>query len=210
MAAMSSPPDETPQAPPVEAPGPPDEQPVAAAAPAAWRRWMPRRRPAAEAATPAETAANGGGPPDQPTEVIAPPPRPEGPARLRRRRRELLADREEAVYHLGGLAFELYRRDALTEEVMRRRAGEIAMLDDTVRDIDARLGELDHERRERRRREPMDPAVGNCLTCRAPFRAEARFCWQCGTPLVPTAGGDEQPTAVITPAPAPAPERDEA
>jgi hypothetical protein len=120
---------------------------------------------------------------------------------LRRERRRLLTAREEAVYHLGGLAFELYRRDQLGEEVMRRRAGEVAMLDDTVRDIDARLGELDRERRERRgRRAAADEPAGNCLTCRAPFRAEARFCWQCGAQLVPTSGGDEQVTAVITPA----------
>ena len=75
------------------------------------------------------------------------------------------------------------------------------MLDDTVRDIDARLGELDRERRERRgRRAPADELAGNCLTCRAPFRAEARFCWQCGAQLVPASGGDEQVTAVIAPA----------
>ena len=73
-----------------------------------------------------------------------------------------------------------------------------------MRDIDARLGEIDRERKERRRRAPRgDGVAGNCLICRAPFRAEARFCWQCGTQLVPTEKGDDQVTAVITPAPAP-------
>lgn len=168
---------------------------------------MPRRRPGPQVVA-AESAPNGDGPAEQPTEVIPPPPRPEGAAKLRRERRRLLTSREQAVYHLGGLAFELYRRDLLIEDVMRRRAGEVAMLDDTVRDIDARLGEIDFERRERRRRDSADAAVGNCVTCRAPFRAEARFCWQCGTQLVPTADGDEQVTAVIRPPPEPAPERD--
>jgi hypothetical protein len=200
MAAMPTPEDETPQTPPEQ---PSEAPPDGAERPAArsWRDWLPRRRPAAaDAAGPA--AADGDAPADQPTEVIPPPPKPDGPAKLRRERRRLLASREEAVYHLGGLAFELYRRDQLGEEVMRRRAGEVALLDDTVRDIDARLGEIDQVRRERRRRAaPGDGVVGNCLTCRAPFRAEARYCWQCGTRLVPASEGDEQVTAIITPGP---------
>jgi hypothetical protein len=200
--------------PPAEGQAPPagaaeDPQAGGAEASPGWRRWLPRRRPPA-AAGPAAPGDEAGPGPDgagdeapQPTEVIAPPPQVEGPGRLRRRRRKLLTRREEAVYHLGGLAFELYRRDMLGEEVMRRRAGEVALLDDTVRDIDARLGELDRERRERRRRAAPDAAAGNCLDCRAPFRAEARFCWQCGAQLVPSADGDEQVTAVISSRPEP-------
>jgi hypothetical protein len=194
---MPTPPDETPQTPPEQAPEG-REQPAGARS---WRDWLPRRRGAAAEPVPAAAAANGDEPAEQPTEVIPLPPRPEGPARLRRERRRLLASREEAVYNLGGLAFELYRRDLLGEEVMRLRAGEVALLDDTVRDIDARLGEIDRGRKERRRRAPGDGVAGNCLTCRAPFRAEARYCWQCGTRLVPPSEGDEQVTAIITPGP---------
>jgi hypothetical protein len=208
MAAMPTPPDETPQTPPGDAPQtPPGEGREW------WRGWLPRRReaPGAGVAGAAPAAPNGDAPEaEQPTAVIPPPPRPDGPAKLRRERRRLLASREEAVYHLGGLAFELYRRDQLDEEVMRRRAGEVALLDETVRDIDARLGEIDRDRKERRRRAPKgDGVAGNCLTCRAPFRAEARYCWQCGTQLVPTERGDDQVTVVITPAPSP-PRDDEA
>ncbi len=129
------------------------------------------------------------------------PPAQDGPRRLRRNRKRILSQREVAVYDLGGLAFELFRRDLLTEEVMVRRAQEVAELDDTVRDIDARLGEIDRERRERRNRAPADPDVGCCMVCRSPFRADARFCSQCGAQVVPPAIGDEQPTVVI-PAPA--------
>ncbi len=200
MPAMADPPEETPQPPPEEPPAETTEQEPAERR--SLRGLMPRRR------QPAEPAMNGDEPPEQPTEAIPPPPRPEGPARLRRERRRLLTEREEAVYHLGGLAFELYRRDQLGEEVMQRKAGEVAMLDDTVRDIDTRLGEIDRERRERRRRGADDGVAGNCLTCRAPFRAEARFCWQCGAQLVPTSEGDDQVTAVITPAPPPATDPD--
>jgi hypothetical protein len=207
MAAMPTPEDETPRTPPEQAPEAPPDGAEGPAAARSWRDWLPRRRAAAADAAPAAADGDGDAPADQPTEVIPPPPKPDGPAKLRRERRRLLVSREQAVYHLGGLAFELYRRDRLGEEVMRRRAGEVAMLDDTVRDIDARLGEIDRERKERRRRGPAATDVaGNCLTCRAPFRAEARFCWQCGTRLVPAGEGDDQVTAIITPGPEPPPE----
>ncbi|MGE0026546.1 MAG: hypothetical protein AB7O78_13605 [Thermoleophilia bacterium] len=179
------------------------------------RRWF-RRRPAeptpeadappAADAAPADGAAPAAAVDDQPTEVVATapePPRAEGPRQLRRRREQLVTQREESVYHLGGLAFELFRRDRLSDEVMRLRAGQVAEIDDAVRDIDARLSDVDRERKERRVRAPADPSVGCCLVCRTTFRAEARFCWQCGTRLVPDTIGDEQPTAAIpTPPPA--------
>ncbi|WP_217920944.1 hypothetical protein [Miltoncostaea oceani] len=191
----------------------PAEAPTAAEAtpPVARRRWMPRRRADAPADAPAEAAPPAATPPptappsgdasDDAPVVDATgdvPLRGAAPRRLRRERRRLITRREEAVYHLGGLAFELYRRDMLGEDVMRRRAGEVAEIDDTVRDIDVRLGELDRERRDRRRVAEPDPAAGCCLTCRTPFRAEARFCWQCGTQVVPPSMGDEQVTAVIS------------
>lgn len=198
-----------------------DAVPPAAEAPPGRRRWLPRRRRPEQDAPPGGPASgdnasvNGAGDPaptdpppgdlppgdPPPADPLLPPPHDKRAAGLRRRRRRLLTRREEAVYHLGGLAFELYRRDQLGEEVMRRRAGEVALLDDTVRDIDARLGEIDRVRRERRRRPDPSAAVGNCLDCRAPFRAEARFCWQCGARLVPSSEGDEQPTATIAPRP---------
>jgi hypothetical protein len=172
-----------------------DRAPEATATPR--RRWLSRRAPAEpDAAAPDPEAA-------EPTEVIPAAPRPDGPGGLRRERRRLLTEREETVYDLGGLAFELYRRDLLSDEVMRLRAGRVAELDDTVRDIDARLGEVERERRERRARTPPDPPAGCCLTCRATFRAEARFCWQCGARLVPGSLGDDQVTAAIPTPPAP-------
>ena len=188
------PPDADPAAPtPAEDTAPaPDPTPDASPS---WRRFLPRRRPAASA------AADDGEPVEQETGVIPAPPSPERVGALRRRRRALISERQEAVYHLGGLAFELYRRDLLGEEVMRRRAGEVAMLDDTVRDIDIRLGEMDRERRARRVRSDGDLWAGCCVRCRAPFRAEARFCWQCGARVVPESEGDEQVTATIVPPP---------
>ena len=51
-----------------------------------------------------------------------------------------------------------------------------------------------------RGRRPTSP-VGNCVRCHASFRAEARFCWQCGARVVPESEGDEQVTAAIAPPP---------
>jgi len=207
--------------PPAEPPAaqtePAEDVPVAEAPAApARRRWMPRRRGAVdttpeaaggdtaaatpEAITPAPAAesVDTGGTPDDTDDDDAPAG---SPRRLRRDRRKLITQREEAVYHLGGLAFELYRRDMLEEEVMRTRAGEVAQIDDTIRDIDVRLGEIDRERRDRRRPEAPDPSVGCCLVCRTPFQAEARFCWQCGAQVIPPSMGDEQVTAVISTGP---------
>jgi hypothetical protein len=190
---MPMPPDADPAAPtPAEETAPaPDAAPAGSTS---WRRFLPRRRAAPSEEPGAETAEGS-------TEVIPAPPARERAGALHRRRRALIAQRQEAVYHLGGLAFELHRRDLLGEEVMRRRAGEIALLDDTVRDIDIRLGEMDRERRERRARSQSDLSAGNCVRCRAPFRADARFCWQCGARVVPEAEGDEQVTATIAPPP---------
>ena len=188
------PPDATPDAPtPAEETAPaPDAAPAGSTS---WRRFLPRRRPAPSGGSGAEAPAEGA------TEAIPATPAQERAGALHRRRRALIAQRQEAVYHLGGLAFELYRRDLLDEEVMRRRAGEVALLDDTVRDIDIRLSEMDRERRERRARSQGDLSAGNCVRCHAPFRAEARFCWQCGAQVVPESEGDEQATATIAPPP---------
>jgi|GEM_PF-626246 len=120
---------------------------------------------------------------------VEPPPLAGGGARLRRERRRLMAEREERIFHLGGLAFELYRRGLLTEGVARRRAGVIAELDEAVRTIDDRLRELDERRDARRGRAPAPApvarAAGCCLVCRAEFPDAARFCMQCGARLVP-------------------------
>jgi hypothetical protein len=141
---------------------------------------------------------------DQP-EPSAPTPPPEaaspkaaGRAGLRRRRRELLNRRQEVVYHLGGLAFELFRRDLLNEPVMRVRAEEVAELDRSVRDIDERLLEL-AERPPRAARGAGAVATGECPSCGSPHIAEASYCWNCGARLQQAEEPDpaEQPTGVV-------------
>jgi hypothetical protein len=202
----------------------PDQAPegeASAAPPPAEREKRPlfRRRPKDEPAPPppvdpspvsdADTRAAEGE-----TTVIPKPEkeRPPSVGQLRRRRKEIQDERQEVVYHLGGLAFELYRRDMLTEAVMRRRAAEVWGLDESVRDIDRQLEEIEHTRRERReerrRKPPAEPVpLGHCVNCGSPwYQADARFCWSCGAAITrPENGapstdddeGDDQPTTVI-------------
>lgn len=169
----------------------------------ARRRWG-RGRPqsAAQATTPADADApseNGDGE-SADGHASSAPHTDGGVGALRRRRRKLLREREMAMYHLGGLAFELHRHEMLEQEVLRLRAEAVSGIDTQVHEIDTRLEELAADRRERRQR-PADPRtpVGNCLTCRAPFQVDARFCWQCGTRLAPAVPDtDDEQTGVIT------------
>jgi len=149
-------------------------------------RLRKRSRADAAEADPQETGVIERPPdPDQATGAIQ-MPAPRGGARLRRERRELMAKREEMLFHLGGLTFELYRVGRLGEAVARHRAGMVAEIDEVVRDIDARLEEIAEAKGRRRAPGPALPAdVGACLVCRAPFFADARFCMSCGARFAP-------------------------
>ena len=110
-------------------------------------------------------------------------------AKLTRERRDLVEERQESVYHLGGLAFELHRRGSLPTRVMRLRADEIEGIDERVRSIDADLGEIDRQREEQKqsrrertssRRAPAVGPAGMCAQCGTGFVATANFCANCG------------------------------
>ncbi len=197
--STTPPPDETPADPPAAADAPASGAPEPTGPGRRWLLRRPQHAPPAAEPTASETqAAEADAAEADAPEVVPTPARPPRAGSLRRERRRLISRREEAVYNLGGLAFELYRRDLLPEGAMRMRAGDVAHIDDTVRDIDVRLGDMERARRERRSRAPADPAVGCCLACRTTFQAQARFCWQCGNQVVPPpVGGDDQPTGVI-------------
>jgi len=209
--SATHPPDQTPEGDAAAPPPPADRE----------RRSLFRRRqkeePAAAAAAPADPSpvADADTQAAEGETTVIPTPEKERQAsvgQLRRRRREIQDERQEVVYHLGGLAFELYRRDLLTEAVMRRRAAEVWGLDESVRDIDRQLEEIEQTRKERReerrRRPPAEPVpLGHCINCGSPwYQAEARFCWNCGAaitqpenggPSADDSHGDDQPTTVI-------------
>lgn len=135
-------------------------------------------------------------PADEP--VKAPPPatqRPPTVGQLRRERRRLWDLRQETVYHLGGLALDLYGRGVLQDELVALRAEVVAQMDRRLVELDELLAEADDRRRKSRVRAP-DP-VGYCMSCGAPHQAEAAFCFRCGARIhVPDDDGDTQVIAM--------------
>lgn len=140
----------------------------------------------ATAAMPAAEAPEGGidlpGPGDGTEPLDVPEPLASSTRGLRRQRKRLLQRREEMIFHLGGLAYELHVIGELPAPVAARRAGMISSLDSTVEAIDAQL---------LARGKSSTPAqhlpivVGSCRTCHTLFVADARYCMKCGLALAP-------------------------
>jgi hypothetical protein len=121
------------------------------------------------------------------------PPRPPTHGQLRRERRRLWDERQETVYHLGGLALYMHSRAMLGDELVERRAEVVDALDKRIATIDEQLAEHDARRRQGRVRVP--PAAGYCLSCGAPYQADATFCFRCGARV--HVAGEEADTQVI-------------
>ena len=94
-----------------------------------------------------------------------PPVRRSHPGLLRRERRELLLYREHRITDLGGLAVELYRRDAWRDDLIYERCAEIVGIDARIAEIDALLR--------------GDDTSITC-SCGAALFASAHFCPNCG------------------------------
>lgn len=95
-----------------------------------------------------------------------------GTPELSQRRDELALARSETQWDLGGLVYEMARRDHFRMDVVVRRAARL-------QEIDAELGEV-----ERLLRLDEAAAAGSCASCGALYAHGAVFCWQCGEPLV--------------------------
>ena len=123
------------------------------------------------------------------------------PGVLRRRRRQLMGTYEQGIFDLGGLAMELHSRGLLAEDVLRRRAAEVADVRGQLDDLGAQLDEMRQARQERR--QAGRGASVTCPACGARSRATANFCASCGAPLQPAVAEDgshedvDQPTTVI-------------
>ena len=117
--------------------------------------------------------------------------RPQTVGQMRRERKRLWDERQEFVYHLGGLALDLHGREMLVDELIARRAEVVTETDRRILELDALLKEADDGRRRSRVRAP-DP-VGYCLSCGAPHQSEAAFCFRCGARIYsPEADSDTQ------------------
>ncbi len=134
---------------------------------------------------------------DEPTESEAPPgpQRPPTVGQLRRERKRLWEERQEAVYHLGGLALDLHGRALLGDDLVGLRAQVVTEIDRRILELDELLLEADDRRHRGRVRVP-DPA-GYCLSCGAPHQSEAAFCFRCGARIhSPEADSDTQVIAM--------------
>jgi hypothetical protein len=129
------------------------------------------------------------------------------PGRLRRERRALVRQREERIRDLGGLVFEMYRRDDHRQELVDERCAELAGLEERLYELDALLRAALGARRTAPaarcacgtpilwgsrfcatcgRPVASRPALA-CETCGAALAADTRFCAACGTPVGPVA-----------------------
>lgn len=162
-----------------QAPPPADEPP---------KGWRARRRARRDAAGTGGTTPPGPpAPPDDgtlpgPAPLDVPEPLASSTRGLRRQRKRLLQRRDEMVFHLGGLAYDLHLLGELqAPPVIERRAGMIHALDTTVDAIDAQL--VARGKASGGQRLPI--VVGSCRTCHALFVADARYCMSCGRILAP-------------------------
>lgn len=105
------------------------------------------------------------------TRVALPPP-----GALRRERRSLLDAREGLIRDLGGLIFEMYKRDRFNEELVRERCVELL-------ELDRRLAELEVLLDAATNRAPLRRCA-----CGAELPPFAQFCPQCGRPAASADG----------------------
>ncbi len=118
-------------------------------------RFLPRTNGAAPAPAPAQ-------------------PSPSGPTAELAAQRDALAERfAQLQWDLGGLAYEMARRDHFRLDVLVRAAAR-------VQEVDAELAEA-----ERLLRLEEAAAGGSCRACGALHARGAVFCWQCGSGLIP-------------------------
>jgi zinc-ribbon domain len=93
------------------------------------------------------------------------------PGALRRERRALLQARDERLRDLGGLIFEMFRRDRFNDELVRERCADLV-------ELDRRLEELDEVLRAATNRAPL-----RLCSCGAEIPPFSRFCPACGRPV---------------------------
>ena len=161
--------------------------------------------------TPGPRAVEAGG-----DDAPGPPPRRRPlppPGRLRRERRALVRAREERIRDLGGLVFEMYRRDDYRQELVDERCAELTGLEERLYELDALLRAALGARRTAPaarcacgtpilwgsrfcascgRPVARSPEVA-CETCGTALAADAKFCAACGTPVGPAADPEPEP-----------------
>jgi hypothetical protein len=91
---------------------------------------------------------------------------------LEKRRDRLARELVDSQWDLGGLTYEMARRDHFRLDVLTRQAAKLQQLD-------AELGEV-----ERMLKLDQAGAAGACGDCGALYAQGSVFCWQCGKDLM--------------------------
>jgi Double zinc ribbon len=94
--------------------------------------------------------------------------RASGPAALKRERRALLREREERIRDLGGIVFEMFRRDRFRVELVTERCADLVALEERLEELDTLLSTRGGSLR---------------CDCGAPLAWGAHFCGNCGRPV---------------------------
>jgi double zinc ribbon protein len=137
------------------------------------------------------------------------------PGALKRERRALLHEREERLRDLGGLVFEMFRRDRFRVELVTERCADLVALDERLNELDSLLASARSGGLRCACGAPLQwdahfcancgrPAgprpVVSCARCGSPLPADAQFCGRCGSAVEPQ---ETEPSADTEPEPAP-------
>lgn len=123
------------------------------------------------------------------------PPSPEAAERpgareraaMRRRVRKVARMREALVRELGALLVEMERLGRRNDELLVRKAREVAALDDELAGLRTALGE-----RFTLERVVATGIAGSCRVCGSLLGTEDHFCSRCGTPAAEDAAARSQ------------------
>jgi Double zinc ribbon len=88
-----------------------------------------------------------------------------------------LRAREERLRDLGGLMFEMFRRDQFRQDLLVERCDELLALDERLQELDTLLAASVSSRR---------PAPAARCECGAPIVWGSHFCANCGRPVTAT------------------------
>lgn len=139
------------------------------------------------------------------------PRRANHPAALKRERRALLREREDRIRDLGGIVFEMFRRDRFRVELVTERCADLVALEERLNELDSLIAAASSRGGMRCQcgaplawgahfcancGRPAGPhPVVACARCGSPLPAQAKFCGNCGSAveLEPQVPADTQP-----------------
>lgn len=127
------------------------------------------------------------------SEALSSPASSIGGSKLQEEHDRLAREFVVLQWDLGGIAYEMARRDHFRTEVIAQQAAKLQQ-------VDSSLGQA-----ERMLRLEHDGVASSCSSCGAMQARGAVYCWQCGIELISTASVTTPAPTVPPPAPPSAP-----